>query len=125
MVGNIVRNLRGGMSTPRQFYPAELFVGKKWRTQFKQSRANVTIYFYTCDLKVVAKETVTVPAGTFEAFKIEARGFNDTLGARLERNIWVTPGISADIVHETLVRLRNGVIEQNDRQELTAFSLAK
>jgi hypothetical protein len=44
------------------------------------------------------------------------------LGASLERNIWVAPGVSGDIAHEILVRLRNGAIEQNDRQELVSFS---
>jgi hypothetical protein len=73
-------------------------------------------------LKVVGREAITVPAGTFDTFKIEARGFNMQLGARLERNIWVAPGISGDIAHEILVRLRNGSIEQNDRQELISFS---
>lgn len=121
LMGNIVRNARGGMDTPRQFYPAELFVGKKWHTRFKQSRPNGVVYNFYYDLKVVAKESVTVPAGTFETFKIEARGYNVTLGARLERNIWVAPGIAADIAHETLVRLRSGGIDQNDRQELVAY----
>ena len=62
-----------------------------------------------------------IPAGTFDTFKIEARGFNMQLNARLERNIWVAPGGSGDIAHDILVRLRNGAIEQNDRQELTAY----
>jgi hypothetical protein len=65
-----------------------------------------------------------VPAGTFDTFKIEARGYNMQLGARLERNIWVAPGVSGDIAHETLVRLRSGTIDQNDRQELVAFRQA-
>src|SRR5439155_12019338 len=108
-------------SSPRQFYPAELFVGKKWRTEFKQSRRSGLTYTFRYDLKVVARETITVPAGTFDCFKIEARGFNVPLGARIERNIWVAPGVSGDIRHEILVRLRNGAIEQNDRQELVSF----
>jgi uncharacterized caspase-like protein len=120
-MGNIVANPRGGLSTPRQFYPAELFVGKHWRTMFKQSRASGAIYTFQYDLKVVGRETITVPAGTFDTFKIEARGYNMQLGARLERNIWVAPGVSGDIAHETLVRLRNGSVEQNDRQELVSY----
>ena len=62
-----------------------------------------------------------MPAGTFNTYKIEARGYNMQLNAALSRNIWVAPGISADIAHETVVRLRNGVIEQNDRQELVSY----
>ena len=97
------------------------FVGKKWSTRFKQTRPNGVTYTFQYDLKVVGKEKVTVPAGTFEAYRIEARGFNIELGARLERNIWVAPGINADIVHEIKVRLRNGNWDQNDRQELASY----
>ncbi len=123
-MGNTVATPRGGFSTPRQFYPAELFVGKKWHTIFKQSRPGGLVYTYRYDMKVVGRETVVVPAGTFDTFKIEARGFNMQLNARLERNIWVAPGVSGDIAHEILVRLRNGSIEQNDRQELVSFRQA-
>ena len=121
LMGNTSSNQRGVFSTPRQFYPAELAVGKKWRTRFKQSRANGVAYTYQYDVKVVARERVTVLAGTFDTYKIEARGFNLELGAYLERNIWVAPGVNADIVHEIKVRLRGGAIEQNDRQELVSF----
>ena len=121
-MGNILKNLRGTMSTPRQFYPAELYVGKKWTTMFRQYRPHGVTYTFQYTLKVVGKEIVTVPAGRFEAYKIEARGFNMQAGARLERNIWVTPGVNADIAHETTVRLSNGRIDQYDRQELVAIS---
>ncbi len=70
---------------------------------------------------MAAREPVTVPAGTFDTYRIEARGWNVELGAYLERNIWVAPGVGVDIVHETLVRLRNGMVEQNDRQELVSL----
>ncbi len=123
-MGNTTTNPRGGFSTPRQFYPAELFVGKKWQSAFKQARPGGITYTFRYDMKVVARETITVPAGTFDTFKIEARGFNVQLGARLERNIWVAPGVSGDIAHEIFVRLRNGAVEQNDRQELVAFRQA-
>ena len=123
-MGNVTTNDRGAFSTPRQFYPADLFVGKKWSTRFKQTRPNGVTYTFQYDLKVVGKEKVTVPAGTFEAYRIEARGFNIELGARLERNIWVAPGINADIVHEIKVRLRNGNWDQNDRQELVSYTQA-
>jgi Caspase domain len=120
-MGNILTNLRGSSSTPRQFYPAELVVGKRWRTEFVQNRAGGIRYTFRYDLKVVSKEKVTVPAGTFETYKIEAHGFNMELGASLQRNIWIAPGINADIAHETIVRLKSGRIEQYDRQELVRF----
>jgi uncharacterized caspase-like protein len=125
LMGNITSNRRGSLSTPRQFYPAELVVGKRWNTRFKQSRPSGQTYTFQYDLKVVAKEKITVPAGTFEAFKIEARGFNIELSAALERTIWVVPGVNADIAHETRVRLSNGRWDQNDRQELVSYKQAR
>jgi hypothetical protein len=125
LMGNTTGNQRGLFSTPRQFYPAELIVGKKWHTRFKQARPNGVVYTFQYDLKVVGRERVTVPAGTFDTYKIEARGFNMELGAALERNIWVAPGVNADIAHEIRVRLRNGSMEQNDRQELVSFAQAR
>ena len=121
LMGNIAKNVRGSMDAPRQFYPSEMYVGKKWRTQFKQSRPNGVVYTFYYDMKVVAKESITVQAGTFDAYKLEGRGFNVNLGASLLRRIWVAPGINADIAHETEVRLRNGLIDQADRQELVRY----
>lgn len=123
-MGNILKNLRGSSDTPRQFYPAELFLGKKWHTRFKQVRPGGLSYTFDYALKVVGKERISVPAGTFDTYKIEARGFNVNLGASLERNIWVSPGINADIVHETMVRLRSGKIDQYERQELVHYQVA-
>ncbi len=124
LMGNTTTNQRGSFSTPRQFYPAELVVGKKWSSRFKQVRSSGLTYTFQYDLKVARKETITVPAGTFEAFRIEARGFNIELSAALERTIWVVPGVNADIAHEIRVRLRSGGWEQNDRQELVSYKQA-
>lgn len=121
LMGNITRNTYGVMDTPRQFYPSEFYVGKKWRTKFRQSRPNGVVYNFYYDVKVVAKEKITVPAGTFEAYRLEAQGFNVERGANLQRKIWVAPGINVDIAHEIVVRLRGGKFEQNDRQELVRY----
>lgn len=120
-MGNIVANARGAMSTPRQFYPSDLEVGRRWRTEFRQDRHSGMRYFFRYKVKVTARERVTVPAGTFDTFRIEAEGYNVRLNAYIKRTIWVAPGVNADVAHETYVRLRNGQVEQNDRQELVAY----
>jgi hypothetical protein len=128
LMGNITRNvlrdgIQGSFDSPRQFYPADLYVGKRWETKFKQTRSNGASYQFFYRLSVVGKERVTVPAGTFDTYKIEAFGFNLSVpGATLQRNIWVAPGVSPDIAHETIVRLRNGSFDQYDRQELVSIT---
>jgi hypothetical protein len=124
-MGNTLVNQLGNFSTVRQFYPADLFVGKKWSSRFKQVRPNGTAYTFEYNLKVVAKETITVPAGTFDTFRIEARGFNLDLGAGLERDIWVSPGVNADIAQDYRVRLRSGQLETQQREELVSYSPAQ
>jgi len=121
LMGNTLKHLTGTFNEPRQFYPAELYIGKRWKTEFRQERDNGLRYTFRYKLQVVGREKITVPAGTFDAYRIEAEGFNMQLGASLKRKIWVVPGISADIASETLVRLRNGTINQYDRQELVKF----
>ena len=122
LMGNTLVNQLGTNNSVRQFYPAELFVGKKWTTKFNQDRPNGARYTFDYKLKVVGKETITVPAGTFEAFRIEARGFNVELGAYIERDIWVAPGVNADIAQNYRVKLRSGALETNQREELLAYS---
>jgi Caspase domain len=124
LMGNTLVNQSGVNNSVRQFYPADLFVGKKWTTRFKQSRTNGSSYTFDYKLKVVAKESVTVPAGTFETFKIEATGFNLELGAQIERTLWVAPGVNADIAQDYRVRLRSGQVETNQRIELLSYTPA-
>jgi len=122
LMGNTLKHLTGSFDEPRQFYPAELYVGKHWKSEFRQARTNGLRYTFRYTLRVVAREKITVPAGTFDAYRIEAEGFNMQLSASLSRKIWVVPGISADIASETLVRLRNGSVNQFDRQELVSHA---
>lgn len=121
LMGNTLSNARGAMSTPRQFYPAELILGRRWVTEFRQSRPSGMVYTFRYRVRVAARETVVVPAGRFEAWRIEAEGFNVGLSAHIRRTLWVVPGLPGDVAADTFVRLRNGVVEQNERQELIAI----
>jgi len=122
LMGNTTGNQRGSMGTPRQFYPSELVVGRRWQTMFRQNRTSGLNYTFRYDVKVAGREKVTVPAGTFDTYRIEALGYNMQLGAQIRRTIWVAPGVNADIAHEVWVRLSDGRIEQNDRQELVSVT---
>jgi uncharacterized caspase-like protein len=125
VMGNVTRNAVGSMGTPRQFYPAELAVGKRWRTMFIQNQQGGFRYTFRYDVKVVAKERITVPAGSFETYRLEAVGYNVQLGARITRTIWVAPGINADIAEDYEVRLRSGQLDTTRRTELVSFKQAQ
>jgi hypothetical protein len=121
LMGNVVSNDIGRGSSPRQFYPAELFVGKRWSTRYIQRQATGT-YTFDYELRVLAREKISVPAGTFDAFRIEANGYGVEARSRIRRTIWVVPGLIGDIAHEYEVRTARGTIEAMDRMELVAVA---
>lgn len=126
--GVIVMNTMGNISklgqlaydAPVQYVPAELQLGKKWSATFKRNDAGQISYaFY--DLHITSRERVRVPAGEFDAFKIEGRGWNTTHGSRLEVNFWLVPGLNFYVKFEWVVRNNRGGFNITQRHELTGI----
>ncbi len=73
---------------------------------------------------MVKRELVTVPAGTFNAFLVEGRGWStgaSPVPVQLTHNLWYAPDkIRRPIVNETLRRMGPKMIEAV-REELVAF----
>lgn len=122
LLGNSLSSLRGGTrDRGRQFYIAEYTVGKRWTTRFGGASAQGKPLVIEYDMKVVSKEAITVPAGTFQAFKVEARGSNN-LGHQLEYVYWVAPElVRRPIVYETLFKNQQGKVLQSERNELVSY----
>lgn len=128
LLGNLIRRPDGATFGPNQFYAAEYALGKKWSTRYSIVLANGTPDTVELDLKVVARESIMVPAGTFDTFRVEAAGWRLGLGGTPPQSIintyWVAPDKVARVVAiETWWRLRNR-ITRADRDELAAFTQA-
>jgi hypothetical protein len=121
LMGNATSTDRGALDSPRQFYPATLQVGKRWVSNFVQ-RQGSGLQRFRYDVRVTARENVTVPAGTFATYRIEAQGFNLDTGGTIRRVLWVTPGINANVALEVEVRRRDHTLEQSYRWELARYS---
>lgn len=121
LMGNATSTNMGALDSPRQFYPATLQLGKRWVSNFVQRQGSGPQRF-RYDVRVVAKENVTVPAGSFMTYRIEARGFNLDTGGSIRRVLWVTPGINANVALEVEVRRRDNSLEQTYRWELASYS---
>jgi len=76
LLGNQVRFRDGREMTPRQDQPLDYAVGKRWSTQYTISKGGKPLGRVHMDFRVVARETIAVPAGTFDCFRIEASGIN-------------------------------------------------
>jgi hypothetical protein len=75
------------------------------------------------DLRIAGRERVTVPAGTFDTFRIEGSGIRggregvSTLGLKL----WYAPDQARMAIAEEFVRRIGGGLAEARRRELVAF----
>jgi hypothetical protein len=120
LMGNFIKNGPVEFDTPVQFSPAEFQIGKKWTAAFRRTQNDKTSNAYY-ELQIVKRETITVPAGSFDCFHIEGRGWNTTNGARLEANLWLVPGLNCSVRRELLARNRMGRFGQTERHELVSL----
>jgi len=85
---------------PWRVWPLE--IGKKWVFDSDWTRADGVTGNTKQDVEVVAYEQVTVPAGTFMAFKIVHRGwYRNSRGSngKQDDTFWYAPDANADIKH--------------------------
>lgn len=129
LLGNIVKMGGGKRFTPRQDKPLEYVVGKKWSTRFGVAKRWRDLGTTDMDFKVAARETLTVPAGTFDCFRVEAHGINRAPGRKprdLYLTYWMAPGAVRMVIareEETRTSVRGSVnVLKRERSELVSFS---
>jgi hypothetical protein len=98
------------LDIPRQFIPAELYVGQSWKAVWRQPSRfeDREKLLFLMDVRVVSREMVDVPAGKFNAFRIEVSGDQDSMrrdggkGFQIKRkqSIWIIPGVNFSIKEE-------------------------
>jgi hypothetical protein len=107
-----------------------LVVGKEWRLQFFTSNTKTGANFKTSDLsKVVAQETVTTPAGTFDIFRIERQvtEFNTADPSRsteAQVTLLYAPQINHWVRRAILTKLQKRLLSQ-ETDELVEVSLKR
>jgi hypothetical protein len=126
LFGNAIRTPNGWKYTSFQQFIQEYVVGKKWSTRYKvdqgamQSEAEL-------EFRVVAREPVNVPAGTFNAFRVEGEGWarGNYPGSVLVRPVyWIAPGVRRPIANEIFRKHSSCKVLANERVELTAYKQA-
>src|SRR5262249_16309712 len=87
-----------------------LAVGKEWRSTYTTRNTKTGVNAKSSSLsKVVAQETVTTPAGTFETFKIErqVKAYNSADPSRyqdVQMVTWFAPQINHVVRRTTIVK---------------------
>ncbi len=133
LLGNVLHRAGGRTYSPNQLEPLDYVVGKQWATQFRITTPKGRSGLNEMELRIVAREKITVPAGTFDAFRIEGRGmFEISQGSFEVTNLtkWMAPDqvrreIAMEETRERTVgrgknRPRQGLV-QSARWELISF----
>jgi hypothetical protein len=122
LFGNQVKLPDGRRLTQAQHYIQEYSVGKKWTTRYRLTLPNGRSSDNELEFKVAAREQVTVPAGAFDAFRVEGQGWAPQLGVNIQTVYWIAPGVKRPIAWETVRKHRSGNVLENARRELTAYT---
>ncbi|MCF8150027.1 MAG: caspase family protein [Burkholderiaceae bacterium] len=120
LMGNPIKQGQAEYETPVQWTPAVLQVGRKWTAAFRLSKDGESSNAYY-DLQITRRETISVPAGNFDTFRIEGTGWNTTFGSSFELVQWVVPGVNFTVKREFTIRSNNRRIRKAERMELVAL----
>jgi uncharacterized caspase-like protein len=133
LLGNSLRFPGGGRWTPNQTVPLEFAVGKRWSTRFRAfpgdgSGENIGDTIVELDFRIADRETVTVPAGTFNAFRVEAQGWQSGMkrgnlaNSNWSWKTWYDPDrVRMPVAHEVMNKNQKGRVGKAERHELVSF----
>lgn len=112
-MGGIIKNQFGVKSPPLLGAPADLALGKRWRTAFNNTRSDGVKESNYWDYKVVALEEVQAMGRTIKAFKVEGSGFATYPGGvtALSSTGWIDPSTMLLVRGERLFRANGRIIE--------------
>ncbi len=124
LLGNTLKRPDGAVFGPSQFFISEYSIGKKWNTRYSSAFASGWKDTVEIDFRVVARESISVPAGTFDCYRVEGNGWVLASGQSLEYKYWVAPAeVNRFIAIESWWRKR-GHIQRSDRLELESYTRA-
>jgi hypothetical protein len=103
--GTISNQFIRKMDPPRLDLPSDDYaIGKKWTFRSLQSNFNGSKMWVEGQVRVVALEAVTVPAGTFMAYRLELNSISDS-GTRVKLTRWMQPELGYPV--KLLREIRN------------------
>jgi Caspase domain len=108
---------------PRPFLPADdMAIGKKWSARVTITLKNGDKNWEEVEGRIVAVETITIPAGTFKTYKIEQSG-NNGWNTRVKSTYWILPNSGFSLKSIVDIQRGNGKRE-SWVQEATSIKLA-
>ena len=119
ILGSTLKNRQGTYDPPVGGMPVDLQVGKKWSGRSSNAAPDGRTYDLQLEAKIVGRETVTVPAGTFQTYVVRSTIFSSG-GNSFVQTFWVDPRYGTAVKFENIGRRGNQII-RTDRHEMTAL----
>jgi hypothetical protein len=124
LLGNFIRNQNVAF-TGTQFFLPEYSVGKRWSARYQRKAVDWPARDVSYDFRVLTKEQIVVPAGTFDAYKIEGIGWtlsNDgSTSINLQSYYWIAQGVRRFVALENLNKNSYNRITASERHELLSY----
>jgi len=127
-LGNPLRTDEGRLITGCQLWSLSYAVGKHWATHYKEVGHKGVSNDVDKEVRVVEREYITVPAGTFNAFVLDVEGWTvgNMPGYQVHNlnkdRFWIAPDqVRAPIVSELKEFVHRGTLKSWKREELTAY----
>lgn len=124
LIGNWIKLSDGRVFTGAQYFVPDYSIGKRWTSRHRVTNAKGEPYDTVYDFKVVARESKAVPAGTFDAFRVEGSGWTrgPSGSIALKSRYWVTPTVRRFIEAHFWQKHSKGKVLENKRVELVSFT---
>ena len=123
MLDNPQKTPGGRQFSQNQFYASEYSLGKTWSTRYRVTFPGGKEDEVEENFRVVAREGITVPAGTFHAFRIEPTGHGIRDPVTRKSSYRVAPGtIARPIARELISKNARWRFLKTDRTELVPFA---
>ena len=125
-IGNPIR-FRGARFTNNQQHPAEFQLGRQWVTRYQGVHRVRGPFTAELTMRVAARETVSVAAGTFDTFRVDGSGviFGGNFPQQARIRTWYAPDkVRRPVLREEFRTGGMGRYTMAERLELKAFSQA-
>lgn len=125
LLGNVLKSPDGLRSTGVQVMGLDYSVGKRWTSRASVINPRGERGEVDMSIRVTGRERITVPAGTFDCFKVVGTGYliGNSLNTRIDVTRWLAPDkVRVPVVHEVTRRSTNGQFVESFREELVAYS---
>ena len=125
-MGGVLHNRFGVKEPANLTAPADIALGKRWRSAYTNTKPDGRVDTNFWDFRVVALEDITVPAGTFKAYRLDKRGESRSESGAVTQmtgTAWVDP-VTMMTLRGDFMFSHNGKVVQHGSDQLVSYKRA-